>query len=149
MVRINILILTLLCLCSFQNNDSATISNSDLTLSLSNIRNSKGSIYVFLYSYENQYPYKPYKHYKVAKNKVKDGLLTVTINNLESKNSYAIGLLDDENNNADLDKWLGIPKEGYGFSNNVKPFLSLPDYDDLLFEFKVSKKINIKLQYVL
>jgi uncharacterized protein (DUF2141 family) len=118
-------------------------------LKLSNIRNTEGSIYVFVYAYKNQYPYKPYKYYKASKKNVKNGVLTVKISDLELKDEYAIGLLDDENNNANLDKWLGIPKEGFGFSNNIKPFLSLPDYDDLLFEYVPSKKIDIKLQYVL
>ena len=120
-----------------------------MRIELSNIRNHKGHIYVFIYAYENQYPYNPYKHYKIKKDKVKNGNIAVTISDLQIDGKFAITLIDDENNNQDLDRWLGIPKEGYGFSNNVKPFLSLPDYDDLLCEFEKSHKLNIKLQYVL
>ncbi len=120
-----------------------------LKINLSNIRNNDGFIYVFLYQYKNQYPYNPYKHYKVDKSKVKNGVLTAQISNLEFRNSYAISLIDDENDNEDLDRWLGIPDEGYGFSNNVRPFLSLPKYSDLTFVFKQSKYTKIKLQYVL
>ena len=120
-----------------------------LDVSLSNIRNSKGYIYIFIYSYENQYPYEPYKHFKVKKQNVKNGLLTARISDLQLKDEYAISLIDDENNNEDLDRWLGIPHEGYGFSNNIKPFLSMPKYDDLLFDFSKSKKLSVKLQYIL
>jgi len=120
-----------------------------LKIGLSNIRNNNGYIYIFLYQYDNQYPYNPYKHYKVDKSKVKDGVLIAKISNLAFKANYAISLIDDENNNEDLDRWLGIPHEGYGFSNNVKPFLSLPKYNDLCFDFKQSKNTKIKLQYVL
>lgn len=120
-----------------------------LKIGLSNIRNNNGYIYIFLYQYDNQYPYNPYKHYKVDKSKVKDGVLIAKISNLAFRTNYAISLIDDENNNEDLDRWLGIPHEGYGFSNNVKPFLSLPKYNDLCFDFKQSKNTKIKLQYVL
>lgn len=120
-----------------------------LKIGLSNIRNNNGYIYIFLYQYDNQYPYNPYKHYKVDKSKVKDGVLIAKISNLAFRTNYAISLIDDENNNEDLDRWLGIPHEGYGFSNNVKPFLSLPKYNDLCFDFKQSKHTKIKLQYVL
>lgn len=123
--------------------------NGTLDIALSNIRNTDGYIYIFIYSYENQYPYEPYKHYKVKKSKVKNGCLTARISELNLKNEYAITLIDDENDNEDLDRWLGIPHEGYGFSNNVKPLFSLPDYDELLFDFSQSTKLNVKVQYVL
>ena len=136
--------------CSFQEfGHSKNSIDGTLDISLSNIRNTDGYIYIFIYSYENQYPYEPYKHYKVKKQNVKNGYLTARISNLQLKNEYAISLIDDENNNEDLDRWLGIPHEGYGFSNNIKPFLSLPKYNDLLFDFSKSKKLNVKLQYVL
>ena len=32
-----------------------------LDVALSNIRNTDGFIYIFIYSYENQYPYEPYQ----------------------------------------------------------------------------------------
>lgn len=131
------------------NSSEPFINNGLLEISLSNIRNTDGYIYIFIYSFENQYPYDPYKHYKVKKNKVKNGALTALIPNLQFKDQYAITLIDDENSNEDLDRWLGIPHEGYGFSNNIKPFLSLPNYNDLLFDFSHSKKLNVKLQYIL
>ena len=130
---------------SFQENTN----QGTLDISLSNIRNTEGYIYIFIYSYENQYPYEPYKYYKVKKQNVKNGYLTARISELQLKNEYAISLIDDENNNEDLDRFFGIPQEGYGFSNNIKPFLSLPKYDDLTFDFSKSKKLSLKLQYVL
>jgi len=36
--------------------------------------------------------------------------------------TYALVVIHDENMNGKLDtNWVGIPKEGYGFSNDVKP----------------------------
>jgi uncharacterized protein (DUF2141 family) len=146
--------LSLLFLCfsisSIQKIDTVvSTQKGTLKIDLSNIRNNDGYIYIFLYQYKDQFPYNPYKHYKVNKSKVKNGVLTAQISNLDFKSNYAISLIDDENNNEDLDRWLGIPHEGYGFSNNVKPFLSMPEFNELLFDFKQSKNTQIKLQYVL
>lgn len=43
---------------------------------------------------------------------------------------YAIAALHDENSNHKLDRnFLGIPKEGFGFSNNPKVRLTAPGFD--------------------
>ena len=142
-----LIFITSLMLSVTQKNNNAP--EGSLDINLTNIRNNDGFIYIFIYSYENQYPYEPYKHYKVNKSKVNNGKLTAHISSLALKDTYAITLIDDENSNEDLDRWLGIPNEGYGFSNNVRPMLSLPEYEDLIFDFNNSKKLNVKVQYIL
>lgn len=150
MFKLLYFLLISLSVCSFHKvNQLKTSGQGTLDITLSNIRNTDGYIYIFIYSYENQYPYSPYKHYKVKKQNVKNGYLTARISNLQLKNEYAISLIDDENNNEDLDRWLGIPREGYGFSNNIRPFLSLPNYNDLIFDFSKSIQLSLKLQYVI
>lgn len=42
---------------------------------------------------------------------------------------YAIAVLHDENGNRKLDRnFLGIPKEGFGFANNPRVFMSPPPF---------------------
>lgn len=123
--------------------------NCVLSVQFSNIRNQDGKLFIFIYNYENQYPDNPYKYYEVDKKHIKNDHLLVNIHNLE-EGQYAISILDDENGNDDLDMFLGIPVEGYAFSNNVKPFLALPDYKDLLFDLKEKyQQLNIKMRYAL
>ncbi|MCG3175020.1 MAG: hypothetical protein GMKNLPBB_03354 [Myxococcota bacterium] len=44
--------------------------------------------------------------------------------------AYAIAVFHDENMNEDLDtNWLGIPAEGYGFSNNARGHFGPPGFD--------------------
>ena len=148
MKKLLFFILTTSLLLSVTQKENNSLEGS-LDINLTNIRNNDGFLYIFIYSYENQYPYEPYKHYKVSKSKVNNGQLTAHIASLALKNTYAMTLIDDENSNEDLDRWLGIPHEGYGFSNNVRPMLSLPDYEDLTFNFNSSKKLNVKVQYIL
>ena len=50
---------------------------------------------------------------------------------------YALVCYHDENNNGKFDRnVLGMPKEGYGFSNNVKPRLSAPNFNQCAFNYK-------------
>lgn len=123
----------------------------DCTLSIefSNFRNKEGVLYIFLYNYENQYPDNPFMHFAVDKKNVKNDHLLVNLPKL-SKGIYAVSILDDENDNEDLDMWLGIPTEGYAFSNNVRPLFALPDYKELIFNLdKPSQRIKLKMRYVL
>jgi len=134
-------------LASFDEEEST--ADSKLTVLFDNIRNKDGKIYVFIYNYENQYPDNPYRNFEINKQVVSDyGTLKFTIPESLCKGNYAVSVLDDENMNEDLDSFFGMPTEGYGFSNNVSPFLSVPDYKDLLFDLSTNKKtINLTLQY--
>jgi len=124
-----------------------TDQNHAISLDFHNIRNTDGFMYIYLYNYSNQYPYHPYKHFRIDKNKVKSGRLQYTIDSLK-KGKYAITAIDDENNNKNLDRFLGIPVEGFAFSNNIKG-LSLPSYKRLLFTLHEPKKhLSIKVQYL-
>jgi uncharacterized protein (DUF2141 family) len=47
--------------------------------------------------------------------------------------TYAVGIFQDENSNGKLDSnFLGIPKEGFGFSNNPK-LMRKPTFDEAHF----------------
>ncbi len=50
---------------------------------------------------------------------------------------YAVQVFHDVNGNGVIDKNIfGVPKEEYGFSNNVRGKLGHPDYADMRFELK-------------
>jgi uncharacterized protein (DUF2141 family) len=54
-------------------------------------------------------------------------------------------MYQDENDNNELDfNLIGIPKEGYGFSNNVGQF-GAPEYVKAKFIIKENTAINIAL----
>ena len=122
-----------------------------ITVELSNVRSTKGVVYIFIYNYKNQYPRTPYTYFKVEKKQVKNGMLSFEIPQRFMYGKYAISMIDDENNNDDFDFTLGIPVEGFGFSNNAKPFLFIPpEYNDLEFILdENSKRIGMKMQYLL
>jgi uncharacterized protein (DUF2141 family) len=52
--------------------------------------------------------------------------------------------MHDSNSNQKLDtNWIGIPKEGYGFSNNAKATLGPPSFDQVKFNLKGEVIINM------
>jgi uncharacterized protein (DUF2141 family) len=60
---------------------------------------------------------------------------------------YAITLFVDFNGNKKIDKnFLGIPKEPYGFSNNVIGNMSAPTFDQAKFVISGPTSQNIKLR---
>jgi len=63
--------------------------------------------------------------------------------------TYAIAIIHDTNSNGKLDKnFLGIPKEGYAFSNNVFGVLGLPpSFKDASFKLTGNETIKIKMEY--
>jgi len=105
-----------------------------LDIEISNIRNHKGVILLSVYTAPDQFPYHPLKTYEVKKDSLAKGIIHTSIRDL-SPGQYALGLLDDENRSGQMEyNMIGIPQEGFGFTNNPKLFLKRPDYDRVLFK---------------
>ncbi|NUO00517.1 MAG: DUF2141 domain-containing protein, partial [Saprospiraceae bacterium] len=65
-----------------------------------------------------------------------------------AKGKYAVQLYHDENGNGKMDfNLLGIPKEGYGFSNDARGFMSEPAFEKQLFSLDQDRTIQIRLSY--
>ena len=53
-----------------------------------------------------------------------------------SPGTYAVSVFHDENSNGKVDtKFMGIPREGVGASNNAKGHLGPPKFDAAAFRF--------------
>jgi uncharacterized protein (DUF2141 family) len=63
--------------------------------------------------------------------------------------TYALVVVHDENMNSKLDNnWLGIPTEGYGFSNNAKAMFSAPSFSAASFPYDgQDMALTISLNY--
>ena len=63
--------------------------------------------------------------------------------------TYALAVIHDENMNGKLDtNFLGVPKEGYGFSNDAKGLLGAPSFSAASFEYHGGTlDLTISLQY--
>lgn len=53
-----------------------------------------------------------------------------------SPGTYALAVVHDENMDGKLGaNWLGVPTEGYGFSNDARAFMSAPSFDAASFQY--------------
>jgi uncharacterized protein (DUF2141 family) len=68
---------------------------------------------------------------------------------LPTAGDYAMVAFHDANSNGKLDLGLlGIPMEGYGFSNNVRPILHAPSFESVAFQAAPGDThLRIKLHY--
>jgi len=63
--------------------------------------------------------------------------------------TYALAVVHDENMNGKLDaNWVGIPTEGYGFSNDAKGLLGAPSFSAASFPYDGQNlNMTISLHY--
>lgn len=137
----NILILYLSFLTSFFGN-----VNPQLTIHVQNIKSLKGEIIIGVFNTDKDFLKDgvAIKNYTIAVDKATE---TIVIKDLP-KGEYAVSLYHDENSDNECNRnFLGIPKEAYGFSNNVKPKFSAPSYKDCKFLLLDNKVLDIVLRH--
>jgi len=118
----------------------------DLTVKATGIKSKNGQIEFALYKDNNVFA-KEGKTYKIIRKSVADDEVSCTFKDLP-EGKYAVCIYHDANNNHLCDKnFFGIPTEAYGFSNNRKPILSIPTFDDCSVQLNANKSISIKLIY--
>ncbi len=63
--------------------------------------------------------------------------------------TYALAVIHDENRDGVLaTNWMGVPQEGYGFSNDAKGILGAPSFEAASFSYNgQSLRMTIALQY--
>lgn len=119
-------------------------NNPQLTIKISNIEKTKGEIKVGIFNTDRNFLKEgaAIRNYSV---KVDKNTAVLTITDLP-KGEYAVSMYHDENSDNECNRnFIGIPKEPYGFSNNIKPKMSAPKYNDCKFTFEENKTLNIKL----
>ncbi len=126
----------------------ASAQNS-LSVSITSLRNNKGHILISLFKEGAGYPDEPEKAFRKEKISIVQQKATIVFNNLPA-GEYAIAILHDENDDLKMNKtWLGLPKEGYGFSNNVMGTFGPPSYSKAKFSVSPGKtaRQEIKTRY--
>ena len=115
---------------------------ADLTVNISDINQGKGHVMVGLYS--GPEAFNQSKTSFGSRVKADSEQEQVIFKDLPA-GEYAIKIYQDENSNQKLDfNFIGIPKEGYGFSNNVGRFGS-PNYQEAKFIVEEKTEIQIEL----
>ena len=134
-----ILLLCFSLLTSFVNNE-----NPQLTIEIQNIDILEGNIRIGVFNTSEKFLKEglSFKNYVIA---VKNTTVTIIIDDLP-KGEYAFLLYHDKNSDGKLNQnFLGIPKEPFGFSNNVRPKIAKPTFDECKFLLEKDKKLQVKI----
>lgn len=124
-------------------------AQTNITVRVSNFENNKGTCFVCLYNNASAFSGKgaPMATATVG---ISNKMATVNFENVP-EGTYAVSVIHDANNNGKFDtNFLGIPKEGYGASQNKLPFAAAPKFDENKFTVAANSTttINIKLRYL-
>jgi uncharacterized protein (DUF2141 family) len=118
-----------------------------LTISADNVRNSTGVVGVLVFQSARGWPEDPAAALAAKATPAHPGVTTVIVKELPP-GEYAVVMLHDENANQKLDKnFLGIPKEGWGMSNNPKARGSAPSFTRARFTLDGNTRLRIHLNY--
>lgn len=130
----------------------ATSGNATVSVHITAFRNTKGVARVSLFSTDKGFPDKNAAQSQVvdlSKSLTGDARdITVTFLNL-APGTYAVSVLHDENNNKKMDShWYGKPKEGVATSNNPRPKMRTPRWNEAKFDVPASgKTVEIAVWY--
>ena len=141
--KVFILPLLLIILTSYHPQDAG------LKVTITNLRNYKGHLLISVFKNGVGYPDRPEKSFKRAKLSISNKTIVFDFTGLPTGN-YAIAILHDENDDMKMNtNILGIPKEGFGFSNNVIGVFGPPGYSKASFNYNanIAASITIKARY--
>jgi uncharacterized protein (DUF2141 family) len=109
-----------------------------LTVTINGFKSTKGTVKIQMVDENNKDVFT-----KVDKLDAKTYKIQI---NVFVKGKYALNVIHDRNNNNKLDtNGLGIPKEGWGCSNDARGFMGAPKFKDKLVEIKQDKTVTINL----
>lgn len=120
--------------------DSATTSGykndtrQPLVIIINNLQSATAPVIISLYDTSSNFP-NPETRIKQYRFKPKSRQAVLYIKDVKF-GEYALAVYQDENNNGEIGKnLLGMPTEGYAYSNNVKPFFKAPLFNECKFKY--------------
>jgi uncharacterized protein (DUF2141 family) len=116
-----------------------------MTVVVKNVQSDAGMVRLAVYSSEDQFMEKEIAAVEV---KAVNGQALAVFKNLAT-GTYAISVMHDANDNKELDSnMFGMPKEGFGFSNDAMGMFGPPDFKKASFEHVGKKEVVINLRYM-
>jgi len=120
---------------------SSLFAQSELKIEILNLRNSKGVVIVDLLD-------KDEKTVEVKTCLISDKKCSVIFKGLPN-DQYAVKYIHDENEDKELDtNLIGMPKEGFGFSNDAFGKFGPKDFSEWLFTVSGDTEIKMTTMYL-
>ena len=130
---------------------AAVLDAQNVEVTITGIRNSKGQMGIGVFRDNESFrKEKAYLELAFGKKEVSNGEMKIRFT--LPPGTYGIALLDDENSDDVMEyNFLGMPKEGFGFSDYYHTGLTMPKFDAFRFDVVEGQKksINIRIRYIL
>lgn len=130
---------------------AAAINAQDVEVTITGIRNTRGQMGLGVFRDNETFKKeKTYRDLQFVKKDISKGEMKVRFD--LPPGTYGIALVDDENSDGVMEyNRLGIPKEGFGFSDYYHTGLKKPKFDSFKFTLdkRQKKSIKIKVRYIL
>lgn len=121
---------------------------ANLTVTVSGIKNrphKEGNILIFLYDNSSNYM-NPEKG-QIVTLKSEGETIEYTFTDLK-EGEYAVILHHDADADGKMKSILGIPREGFGFSNNIRPTVKAPSFNQVKLTVSGNTATHIKMIYL-
>jgi uncharacterized protein (DUF2141 family) len=129
-----LIVIIFLCLSSW--NSVFAQEKGDLRIEIKELRNLKGKLSIVIFNSPEGFPEEDNKAYKWQILDLEKSAPLFLFKDLPV-GEYAYAILHDEDKDGKMKKNLiGIPKEGFGFSNNYRPRVKNPSFEDASFQLK-------------
>lgn len=116
----------------------------DIEVTVKNIKNDKGVLVVGLFGSAKSFTKQPLK---AEMPMAETGTLKVLFKNIQP-GEYAVSIFHDANENGVLDmNFMGIPKEGFGFSNDAMGVFGPPTFTKAKFSCPETRMVSVTLKY--
>lgn len=130
---------------------ASTIDGQNVEVTITGIRNTEGQMVLGVFSDDESFrKEQSYRELRYTKKDVSDGEMKVQFT--IPPGTYGISILDDETGDGIMEyNFLGMPKEGFGFSDYYHTGLKLPKFDAFKFDLAEGQKksIIVRIRYIL
>lgn len=121
-----------------------------LTIVVQDIRNDQGQLCIGIFVDEASFAAgKPAHYLTVPKQEAKGGSLVQAVD--LPPGIYGVSILDDENMDHGMDRnFIGLPKEGFGFSDYYHSGFSYPKFAAFRFQLRAAdrRQVVVRLRYL-
>lgn len=124
---------------------SSASYSSEVEVEFEELENQKGSIKYLIFNDEKGYPDQVNRSYLRGEFPASQSELMLDL----PDGDYSMTVIHDEDGNGKLNKnFVGLPKEGFGFSNNPRIYFGPPSYEKTRFTVQGPRSLKIKMKYL-
>jgi len=121
---------------------------TSIEITIAGFRSSKGVTRIVLCRPGTEFPDCGKAAVRTATVPITDRNAMVTFTDLPS-GSYAVSVFHDANSNGKLDTFIGIPREGYGFSRNPPFRPRAPTFSETEIDLSGATQVLVSIRYLL